>query len=256
MNVKIIRKIIAAGAISGALISPYANSALYISPVIKDSVTYEKEYVKDTDGTYKAEQIEGKSTIHGDFMMREHDSKQALLRFGENVPLFIALEKVVPNSDEWAIHFDDGLENIAVDWDGGQSWEGILDIISNNSGIDIFINNQKKAIGVSRNKKLAEAMAHQKPQVWKLSSRKGLQENLKEWARSVNKDLIFSEQVKNINYGVPDITVVGSLVSKGGAIDQVLTNLNRTAHVKLEAKISADESQIIIVRAGHKKEMF
>lgn len=254
MNRNALRTIFKTGVFSTVLISPMVNSALYISPVVKDSVTYQAEHV-DGEGQDN-DQIEGKSTVHGKFMMREHDSHQALLRFGDNVPLFIALEKVVPNSEEWAIHFDEGIENIAVGWDGGQSWQGILDLISRNSGIEIFINSEDMAIGVSKSKSIAEAMAHKKPQVWRLSSRKGLQENLKAWARSENKDLIFSEDVKNINYEVPDITIVGPLVKPGGAIDQVLTNLNRRAHVKLEAKLSLDESQILIVRAGHNKEMF
>lgn len=254
MNRYTLKTIIKTGFFSAILIAPAAHSALYISPVVKDSVSYQADMI---DGAgQQNDKIEGRSTVHGKFMMREHDSNQALLRFGENVPLFIALEKIVPDSDKWSIHFDEGLENIAVNWDGGQSWEGILDIISYNSGVDIFINNQEQAIGVSKNETLAKAMAHKKPQVWKLSSRKGLQENLKDWARSVNKDLIFSDSVKNVNYEVPDITIVGPLVSSGGAIDQVLVNLNRRAHIKLEAKLSADESQVLIVRAGHTKEIF
>lgn len=242
------------GILSVAMIPSLAFSALYISPVIKDSVTYESQYV-DGAGANN-DQIEGSSTIHGKFMMREHDSDQALLRYGENVPLFIAIEKVIPNSSDWNIHFEDGLENIAVGWDGGQSWEGILDLISQNSGIEIFVNTNEMSIGVSKNKELAKAMAHETPKVWKLSSRKGLQENLKDWARSAHKELIFSDSIKDINYNVPDITIIGGLIEQGGAIDQVLTNLNRTAHVKLEAKLSKDESQIVIVRAGYKKEMF
>lgn len=249
-----LKKIISTGAFSALLLSPVAHSALYISPVVKDSVSYESKVV---DGSGAAnDQIEGKSTVHGKFMMREQDSEQALLRYGENVPLFIALEKVVPESEKWAIHFDEGLENISVDWDGGQSWQGILDLISDSNDIEIFVNSEEKAIGVSKSSELARAMAHKKPRVWKLSSRKGLQENLKEWASSENKTLLFAEDVKNINYPVPDITIVGDLVKKGGALDKVLTNLNRTAHVKLEAKLSRDESQILIVRAGHKKELF
>lgn len=254
MSRKTIKRAISASILSACIVPSMAFSALYISPVVKDSVTYDSQHV---DGQGKNnDQIKGSSSIHGKFMMREHDSEQALLRYGENVPLFIALEKVVPDTERWNIHFDDGLENIAVNWDGGQSWEGILDLISRNSGIEIFVNAEEMAIGVSRSKELAEAMAHNKPHVWKLSSRKGLQENLRDWAREANKELIFSDSVKDINYNVPDITIIGGLVEQGGAIDQVLTNLNRTAHVKLEAKLSQDESQIVIVRAGHRKEMF
>lgn len=254
MSRKTIKSALSTGILSAAILPSLAFSALYISPVVKDSVTYESQYV-DGAGD-KNDQIEGSSTIHGKFMMREQDSEQALLRYGENVPLFIALEKVVPNSSDWNIHFEEGLENIAVNWDGGQSWEGILDLISQNSGIEIFVNTEEMSIGVSKSKELAKAMAHESPKVWKLSSRKGLQENLKDWARSANKELIFAESIKDINYNVPDITIIGGLIEKGGAIDQVLTNLNRTAHVKLEAKISKDETQIVIVRAGYRKEMF
>lgn len=254
MSRKTIKKALSTGILTACIFPSVAFSALYISPVVKDSVTYDSQYV-DGQGQ-KNDQIQGKSTIHGKFMMREHDSDQALLRYGENVPLFIALEKVVPDSEKWSIHFDDDLENIAVNWDGGQSWEGILDLISRNSNIEIFVNAEEMAIGVSKNSRLAEAMAHNKPHVWKLSSRKGLQENLRDWAQKADKELIFAEAVRDINYNVPDITIIGGLLEKGGALDQVLTNLNRTAHVGLEAKLSEDESQIVIVRAGHRKEMF
>ena len=254
MSRKTTKKVLSASILSACLLPSVALSALYISPVVKDSVTYDSSYV-DGQGK-KNDQIQGSSSIHGKFMMREHDSDQALLRFGENVPLFIAIEKVVPNTNQWSIHFDDGTENIAVNWDGGQSWEGILSLISRDNNIEIFVNSEEMAIGVSKNKELAEAMAHNEPHVWKLSSRKGLQENLKDWAKRSDKELIFSDAVKDVNYNVPDITIIGGLIEKGGALDQVLTNLNRTAHVKLEAKLSKDESQIVIVRAGHRKEMF
>lgn len=254
MSRKIIKTAVATGILTACLAPSIAFSALYISPVVKDSVTYDSQY-QDGQGK-KNDQIEGSSSIHGKFMMREQDSQQALLRYGENVPLFIALEKVVPESERWNIRFDEDLENVAVSWDGGQSWEGILDLISKNSGLEIFVNTEEMSIGVSKKRLVAEAMAHKQVHIWKLSSRKGLQENLKEWARIGDKEMIFSDSIEDINYSVPDITVVGGLIESGGALDQVLTNLNRTAHVKLEAKISKDKSQIVIVRAGHKKEMF
>eukprot|EP00487_Bulimina_marginata_P004504 TRINITY_DN2095_c0_g2_i1.p1 TRINITY_DN2095_c0_g2~~TRINITY_DN2095_c0_g2_i1.p1 ORF type:complete len:221 (+),score=33.67 TRINITY_DN2095_c0_g2_i1:545-1207(+) len=203
-------------AMSVAVLCGFAHQAqaeLYISPVVRKTVTF--------DGAEKAKQIEarggmiesvaksksisGQSSVHGDFLMKEQPEElSTVMKSGKNVPLFVALETVIPDSSDWKINVDEGLENTVLNWQGGNSWEGVLDAISEQNHLTIEVSHAERAVGVSKNSKLAHHLAKQQPEVWRLSPTMTLRENLESWAQKSGWSLHWDDSLQidyPINHG-------------------------------------------------------
>jgi len=257
-------------AVSAALVASSATAGLTINPSIRNSVVIESDETSGANETSKQESrkamhrdsigksLKGRSKVHGSFeIAEEKNSTSKVYRFGENAPLFFALEKVIPNSDDWDINIDSGLENTPVSWDGGETWEGVLEVISNNNGVSIVVSHSTKAIGVSRDPQIADAMAARVEQVYKLDGAKSLRKNLDDWAKAGGyKEVVFSREVYDIDYPVFDAVFIGKIDAKGGAIDQLFMALNENAKTPLSAAFRKGNGVILIGKLKSKKEMY
>jgi hypothetical protein len=271
-------------AVLAALAASSASAGLYISPVVRDSVVIDLPDSKKAEkagssrhhanssskslqnnsvntkfsGDSDTQKIRGRSNVHGEFLIAEDSaSAHKVFRFGENVPLFVALEKVVPDSADWNFNIEDGLENHSVSWDGGQTWEGVLSAITKENRLSISVNHSDKSIGVAAEARVADALASRNAKVYRLSPKKTLRENLREWAELGGyKKVVYASEVYDVDYPVPEAVFIGPLNVKGGSLDQLLTALNKDADTPLSAEFKEANKIILISKKTSKKEMY
>lgn len=245
---------LAALGLSVCAASQPAFAELYVSPIVRDSVKFD-ETKKSDDSAKASDTISGESTVHGRFMMKDTpETLSTLMRFGRNVPLFVALEKIIPNSKDWYIHVDEGLENSIVDWEGGETWEEVLRIIADQNDLVVRVNKEDRAVGVSKNAKLAEHLAHPIPQVWKLDSSLTLRENLAKWSERAGWSL---EWDGKLNYDYPihhGAVLTGNFVGVGGVVDQVMFSL-KDSEKPLTAHFYEINNVVLVTEAGYKQEV-
>lgn len=252
-------------AMSAAVLSSSAMAGLTISPAIRGTVEVSQpmsqpgpkvQVQQRQDSSPKS--IKGSSTVHGSFKLSESDKGESkVFRYGENAPLFLALEKVVPNSDDWDIKVEKGLENHPVSWSGGDTWEGVVNAIADQNSLGIVVNHAEKVIGVAREGKVADAMASQSQRVFRLDGSKSLRENLDSWAKQAGyKKVIFTREIRNLEYPVIDAVFLGELNSHGGAMHKLLAALNEDAQTPLKAEFREGNGVILIKKRTSTKEMY
>lgn len=232
-----------------------ANAELYVSPVVKKSVKIKHEEVVKIGSHNQVTSIQGQSEKHGDFLIRERtDADLAVMRFGKNVPLFVAFDKIIPNSKDWTVHFDADLESFPVDWEGGNDWEGVLKAISEQNDIDISVNYEEMAIGVARESGLAFHLAKKIPQVWRLETDKSVRGNLEEWAKKAGWNVAWDKKLR-IDYPVIyKATFTGKFEGKGGVVDQLIISL-KDEDVPLKATFYQGNSVVVITEAAFNQEV-
>lgn len=195
--------------------------------------------------------ISGTSKYHGDFVIRNKSGNT--MQFGHNVPLFIALENLIPDSDRWMIKIDENLENQPISWEGGNTWQGSLKAIEQDNGLSIAINNNELAIGVAKTKDSAIALASRENMLWKLDKNKTLRENIENWAESSEWTLHWDNDVSSVNYPViANASLKGKLHGKGGVLDRIL---NSTKEAPLAADFYYKNKVIHIRSAGYEHEV-
>lgn len=254
-------KIFTAMALSSVIFisSSGALAELYVSPVVRESVTFdEKSSVeKNSDsGAFKTgSQVSGESNIHGGFVMRENtDRLSTVMAYGQNVPLFIAVERVVPNSADWKINVDSGLENSVVNWEGGETWEGVLENIAKQNGLYLTINSEEKAIGITKVEGLSQHLAMKSPQVWRLESGKSLRQNLSAWATRAGWKLEWDQKL-DFDYPITHSAVLtGKFVGEGGVVQQVLDSI-KDRDKPLRPIFYTQNSVLLITEAGYQQEV-
>lgn len=265
-------------ALIGAACSSAVHAELYISPVVRDSVTYQKpadvpapapSYADLTKAPAPynparptpasavpvpapaMQKVVGTSTAHGKFEM-ESTRRSGEMSFGKNVPLFAALENLVPNSKSWSIVFEPGTENIPVSWRDAANWRDALDQISKNHRLVIAVNDQGKRISVSRTAEMAQKLAQPGSQVWTLKAGKSLRENLNDWASKANWQIDWSKT--EINYPIDhNATLVGPFAGKGGVLDRVLSATS-DRQTPLTGRFYRGNSVVVITEAGYSPE--
>lgn len=237
------------------LTSLSVNAELYVSPVVKKSVKIKHEDVVRVGDHNKVRSIQGNSAQHGDFLIKERsDVDLAVMRFGKNVPLFVAFDKIIPESNEWKINFDSGLENFPVDWEGGNDWEGVIKAISEQNDIDISVNYEEMAIGVARDSNLAFHLAKKIPQVWRLGTDESIRGNLVSWAKKAGWKVAWDKKLR-IDYPVIySATFTGKFEGKGGVVDQLILSLSNE-DVPLKATFYQGNSVVLITEAGYSQEV-
>jgi hypothetical protein len=180
-------------------------------------------------------------------------NKPIAMKYGRNVPLFIAMDKIVPHTDGWIVNIDDGLSNKLVSWNGGDDWRGVLSSIASKNGLTIKVNDLEHAVGVSSSSLLAEQMASKSNKVWRLRTDKTLRENLDEWAKKAGWYLKWDESLK-IDYPITNSAVLtGDFVGKGGVVDRVIYSL-RNQEKPLTAVFYKANNVVLITEAGYKQE--
>lgn len=255
-------------AVASVLVSSTAAAGLFINPIVKGSVETGSEQAPTAQASASGSgfviepkdkpQVVRGSSESGDYVMSEEvsDTKK-VFAYGKDVPLSIALSKVIPDASSWLIKYDDGLSDKAVSWDGGLTWEGVVSEIDKNNPINIVLNHSEKVIGVAIPRDLATAMASRTAKVFKLDGEVSLQENLASWGKQAGyQRVIFSPEVEDVDYPVPDALFLGALNEKGGALDMLLTSLNQDARIKLDADIREGNKVIRIIKKASQKETF
>lgn len=253
---KAVKAILGVLAVGG--VSQQVMAELYVSPVVQGTVRFDSQR-GPAKGQIEIEEasrsISGESTVHGEFLMREQEEVAApTMRFGKNVPLFVALTKIVPNASDWVINIDSGLENKAVNWKGGATWRDVLMVISKQNNLTIRVNEEEHAIGVSENPQLAMHMAKKVPEVWPISERLSLKQNLEVWAKQAGWSLEWDPKL-NIDYPISHGAVLtGKFLGEGGVVDRLLYSMRDTSR-PLRAKFHTQNKVLYITEAGYRQEV-
>lgn len=243
-----------------------AFADLYISPALRDSVHYQRgtdgeagakpaaRYGNEPHGSDRSESssvVRGYSDIHGNFEMgAQPDRKVPTLRYGVNVPLFVALESIVPSRDQWRVNFDDGTDNLSVSWNGGTNWKSVIRQISEENQVAIVINENEQAIGISRDAELARYLARQDPQLWRLQAGKTLRQNLAEWCAKIGWTLTWDETLR-VDYPIQASAVItGPFDGEAGSVAQVMRAFQGNAK-PLRAEFYKANRVLRITDAGH-----
>jgi len=255
----------------GLTVSNVALAELYISPLLRNTVTYSPSApaaqpapapapaaspapapvaAKPVAAPSAQASIKGNSTVHGDFEMKAEPKKGSL--FGRNVPLFVALENLVPNAKSWSIVFQPGTENMPVSWKDATDWRDAVVQISKGSRLMIAINESAKRISVARNADMAKRLAQPGQDVWQLNTQLSLRGNLEAWAKKAGWKVDWGNT--QIDYPVDhSATLVGSFAGRGGVVDRVLS-ATAGREVPLTAKFYRGNNVVLIQEDGYKPE--
>ncbi len=229
-------------ALSLLVLAAPAFADLYVSPVLRDTVRLD---------TAAGGQVRGSSTVHGDFVMQA--PSQAAMRYGKNVPLFVALEHVIPDSASWKVNIDRGLENRVVSWDGGDTYEEVLAAIGDQNGLSIVMNSVEKTIGVSEEEKLSLHLAKKEQEVWHLEAGKTLKDNLEQWAQDAGWQLSWDERLR-IDYPILHSAVLtGPFAGESGVVDRLLAAFKDQPR-PLTATFHTGNRVLRITEAGYRQE--
>lgn len=243
-------------AIALAFLSSQAvNAALYVAPQDRDNVSYQKQPNTNENVKRSYDALTGISEQSGEFLMRASANESSgLLRYGKNVPLFVAIENVVPDSDDWYIHIDgENLKTKTVSWEGGRDWEDVLAFIGEQNNLLIYVNHNEKAIGISTNATLAESLAKKAPDVWTMSNTRSLRENLADWSEQAGWTLDWGDNPKD--YTVKHTTTLtGEFVGTGGVVHKVLASM-KSGKNHLKPYFYKGNKVLVIREAGYKQEV-
>lgn len=216
------------GALTLGLFTQFAVAELYVSPVVRNTITFND--IPNQSGSLEERAVSGSSSIHGNFEISKSDPSKnkvngPVMQYGKNVPLFVALEKVIPNSQDWLFNYDNNLENTVVSWNGGDDWTSVVALIGKNSGINISINELDKSIGISLDANKSSHLAHRITQVWTLDTTKTLKQNLSVWATKAGWSVAWDPELK-IDFPIEhNATLTGQFSGPDGVVGQILRSL-------------------------------
>jgi len=235
----------------GLTILPAISYAdLYVSPAMRGTISYDSN-VSIMNAQKENRVIEGASSIHGEFLMAEKENLRTnTMGFGQNVPLFIAIENIVPQNEGWNINIDDEVINKAVSWKSDGLWEETVKSLGGQNGIAVEINHATKTIGMSVSPSHAGRLAYDKDaKVWRINPDKTLKENLDTWVKSIGWKLDWDKDIE-FDYTIDfKASITGDLMSKNGAIDQILTSFKNHG-TPLRAVFYSKNKVVVIKKAG------
>lgn len=253
--------------LAGVVVAPMASAELYVSPVLRNTVTIDAQAATPkvesagqaqelAAGSLAAtQQLSGESSVHGRFVMKEKsESKVNPFAYGKNVPLFVAFDKIVPEDERWFVHIDDGLENSVVNWEGGDSWESVLKTIGEQNGLHVIVNTEEQAIGVSKSEKIAFNLAKEIPQVWRLEKGLSLRKNIDKWAQKAGWSLEWDKEL-NVDYVIEHGAVLtGQFVGSNGVVAKILASME-DREVPLKATFFKNNNVLLIKQAGFEQQV-
>lgn len=177
-----------------------------------------------------------------------------LMNQGKDIPLFVAIEGIIPDVGTWTIHYDQGMHNLDMTWSGGDTWEGVIQTLAMQNGIFAEINHAERVIGLGKSTNIAKHLAKKVPTVWRVNTNKSLRENLTEWAEKAGWRLAWDHGLM-IDYPVEhDAVFTGDLVGEDGAIDRILSSY-RNADVPLRARFFQGNNVILVLRGGFEQQL-
>lgn len=235
----------------GVAISSSALSEMYVSPVTAKGAAYTGTNQITT--TSAGSQILGRQGYEANIGSRPSSSDSSLMRYGTDVPLMVAIENIAPVRNGWAINLDDNLTDMTVSWSGGETWQSVLRNIGHQNGLRVVISQQEKAVGVSTQEDIARHLASRVPQVWRISKKHTLKENIGKWAKQAGWSMSWDNDVK-IDYPIEHNAVLtGLFEGDQGAVDQILATV-KNAPKPLSAVFYKTNRVVRIVEAGYRIE--
>lgn len=253
-------------ALSAMLLAQGASAEVYISPVMKNSVSsgmpsavtiiaetpkdkqdWSPDQAKPTVSTHVIE----KPVVVSDAVQVNAAQKKPILSSGKHVPIDIALKNILGSRDRWHIEHD-GTSSMNVSWKDAQSTEDAISQIQRKSGISISVNDEHKRIGVSTSASVADKLAVPGNRVWHLVAGKDLRENLSEWGKQAGWKVDFSQTM--MNYPVDhDAKLVGYFSGEGGVVDDVLSATSGREN-PLRGRFYRANNVVVVLEAGFKAE--
>jgi hypothetical protein len=178
-----------------------------------------------------------------------------LMNQGKDIPLFVAIESIVPDVSSWMVHYDEGMHNLDMTWSGGDTWEGVLHTLGAQNNLFVEINHSERVIGLGKSANVAKHLAKKVPTVWRVDTEKTLRENLNEWSAKAGWDLAWDKDLM-IDYPVEHEAVfTGDLVGKDGAIDSILSSISGRADIPLKAMFYKKNKVVLVTRGGFEQEL-
>ncbi len=177
-----------------------------------------------------------------------------LMNQGKDIPLFVAVESIVPDVNSWTVHYDEGMHNLDMTWSGGDTWEGVLNTLAMQNKLFAEINHSERVIGLGKSSNIAKHLAKKVPTVWRADTKKTLRENLKDWTEKAGWELAWDKDLM-IDYPVDHGGVfTGDLIGEDGAVDSILSSY-RNADVPLKAKFFKKNKVVLVLRGGFEQEL-
>jgi hypothetical protein len=246
-----------------------ALADLYVSPVNKDSasVNYVKNVVQgeranaqyfpaaNNTNPHRNESYQVAQYGQSKVGLGVHQNKtHILMKTGVDIPLFMAMETIVPDFSEWKINYDQGLHDKEVSWSNGNTWQEVLSHLSSNNNIHIELNYSDNVVGISNDLSVARHLSKTIPTVWRLSTDLSLRGNLKTWAKKAGWTVEWDRNLK-VDYPVNhDGVFLGDFVGSGGAVDSLIKSYIN-ADTPLKAKFYNKNKVLLITKSGYKQEV-
>jgi hypothetical protein len=223
--------------------SSVANANLYVSPVVKDEASI----------NYNSTKKDSKSEF-GELKVGVSDeSVNIVMTSGRDLPLFLAVENIVPQ-DDYQVHFEEGIHETEITWSGGNDWKDVLYVMARQNNLSVYINEKEKVVGISGHKDLSYHLAKKMPTVWSIDTSKSLRENLKEWAVKAGWQLEW-DQTLDIDFNAPhDSVFLGDFVGAGGVVDEIL-KAYPDSDVKLKPVFYLKNRVVLITKGGHEQSL-
>lgn len=237
--------------LAAGCITSTAHADLYVSPILSTPSYYSggQEVQKLGSGI-----AIGNAHVKGDFSQSQqpHSQPRGENSHGQDVPLFIALQNIVPLQNGWSINLDDNLDGKLVSWSGQGDWSNVTYAIAQQNGLFASVNFDEKAVGISPTKIVADSLASRVPKVWRLDKHATLKQNLEKWARQAGWSLHWDEDL-TIDYPIShDAVITGLFESEDGAISQVLSAFNNEPQ-PLTAEFYTSNRVVRILQSGYRK---
>lgn len=169
-----------------------------------------------------------------------------VMSYGVNVPIKIALKNLLPSNQNWKVRYDDKMSSLKLNWDGGNTWEGVLNAISKANGISFTINKNSKILSVASSKKYSDALALPSPELWTIKKGSTLRKTIKNWGKlsgwnvfwdkdfDLDFPIVFDAKLIGTFDGANGVlhTLLNSVSEKGQPISAEFYSQNRVVYIK------------------------
>ncbi|WP_159437672.1 TcpQ domain-containing protein [Ferrimonas marina] len=193
------------------------------------------------------------AVVGSDYLMVSQERAfQAVKTFGRDVPLELALGSIVPNRDQWTVHFDGELASKRVSWKGGNTWQEVIDEIEHREGIFIHVNPLERAIGVAEKAKDAKHFAHREPKVWDITGGTELRKVIANWADRAGWRVAWDASYEMEFTIAFDTRFYGDFEGEDGVLARLLASVSRN-NDPLSARMHLGNDVIYIHQGGHRQ---
>ncbi len=253
----------------GSAFSVNALADLYVSPVNKNaaSVNYVKNVVQGVgtpaqnfpSGAAPQVQYSGNSHVaqygQPQVGLGVHGNQtHILMKTGVDIPLYMAMETIIPSFSDWKVNYDQGLHDKEVSWDNGNTWQEVLSNLSSKNNVHVEINYKDSVVGISNDLSIARHLSKTVPTVWRLDTSLSLRGNLKEWAKKAGWTV---EWDRGLTFDYPvhhDGVFLGDFIGSGGSVDSLIKSY-ANADIPLKAKFYNKNKVLLITKSGFKQEV-